>query len=216
MCKVLVSAIHLAPELSEPLGCARNVNVIDFAYMGVSDGLLLKIIKAKLSLRKFNLFHCHNFTFSGILSRLRDESLRAMVGSKMERRSDFDSDLCLQTNESKMEQGNLDPHVSERELEDEVRVFGVLHRKILLWLLGEAVAFVAIMLGTLLVVHGTKKRTIIAGTFCFILKWLLLDRLSLDRTVKALGVCNGITHGVEAIRHAQKLAEVVVLALEHR
>ncbi|KAL9260361.1 ROH1A-like protein [Drosera capensis] len=38
----------------------------------------------------------------------------------------------------------------------------------------------------------------------------------LERTVKALDVCNAITHGVEAIRHAQKLAEVAVLALEHR
>ncbi|GAB2219726.1 hypothetical protein Droror1_Dr00007363 [Drosera rotundifolia] len=46
--------------------------------------------------------------------------------------------------------------------------------------------------------------------------WLLLDRSSLDRTVKALDVCNGITHGVEAIQHAQKLAEVTLLALEHR
>ncbi|GAB2230175.1 hypothetical protein Droror1_Dr00014432 [Drosera rotundifolia] len=32
-----------------------------------------------------------------------------MVGSKMERGSDFDSDLCLQTNESKMEQGVSQP-----------------------------------------------------------------------------------------------------------
>ncbi|GAB2250235.1 hypothetical protein Droror1_Dr00013594 [Drosera rotundifolia] len=61
----------LSPEFSEPLGCARNVNVIHFAYMGVSDGLLLEIIRAKLPLRKFTLFHCQNFTFSGILSLLR-------------------------------------------------------------------------------------------------------------------------------------------------
>ncbi|GAB2248994.1 hypothetical protein Droror1_Dr00012353 [Drosera rotundifolia] len=46
-------------------------------------------------------------------------------------------------------------------------------RKILLWLLGEAVMFVAIVLSTLLAVHGTKKRTIIAGTFCVILNVIM-------------------------------------------
>ncbi|GAB2273847.1 hypothetical protein Dimus_008619 [Dionaea muscipula] len=46
-----------------------------------------------------------------------------------------------------------------------------------------------------------------------------LDRLipeMLDRTVKALDICNAITHGVEAIRHAQKQAEIAVLALQHK
>ncbi|GAB2209297.1 hypothetical protein Droror1_Dr00026507 [Drosera rotundifolia] len=75
---------------------------------------------------------------------------------------------------------------------------------------------------------GTRFGCWVRGTLCvsggggdvagrdWVGNWLPLDQSSLDRTVKALDVCNGITHGVEAIRHAQKLAEVVVLALEHR
>ncbi|KAA8520868.1 hypothetical protein F0562_011541 [Nyssa sinensis] len=46
-----------------------------------------------------------------------------------------------------------------------------------------------------------------------------LDRLIpelLDRTVKALDVCNAITHGVELLRQWQKLAQIAVSALEHR
>ncbi|GAB4850045.1 hypothetical protein Ancab_029343 [Ancistrocladus abbreviatus] len=60
-----------APEVSESLLCAKNLCVLDFAYMGVSDGLLFAITKASLPLKKFTLFHCQNFTFSGILSLLR-------------------------------------------------------------------------------------------------------------------------------------------------
>ncbi|KAK6935430.1 Protein ROH1-like [Dillenia turbinata] len=44
-----------------------------------------------------------------------------------------------------------------------------------------------------------------------------LDRLVpefLDRAVKALDVCNAISHGVESIRHWQKLAEIAVSALQ--
>ncbi|XP_059662282.1 protein ROH1A [Cornus florida] len=46
-----------------------------------------------------------------------------------------------------------------------------------------------------------------------------LDRLIpefLDRAVKALDVCNAITHGLELARHWQKLAQIAVTALEHR
>ncbi|GFZ01339.1 from the Czech 'roh' meaning 'corner' [Actinidia rufa] len=46
-----------------------------------------------------------------------------------------------------------------------------------------------------------------------------LDRLIpelLDRAVKALDVCNAITHGVELVRHWQKLAQIAVTALEQR
>ncbi|KAL8141625.1 hypothetical protein V2J09_014657 [Rumex salicifolius] len=46
-----------------------------------------------------------------------------------------------------------------------------------------------------------------------------LDRLIpelLDRTVKALDVCNAITHGVEAIRYVQMHAEIAVSTLEER
>ncbi|CAL5356174.1 unnamed protein product [Camellia sinensis] len=46
-----------------------------------------------------------------------------------------------------------------------------------------------------------------------------LDRLIpelLDRTVKALDVCNAITHGVELVCHWQKLAQIGVTALEQR
>ncbi|KAI7995016.1 hypothetical protein LOK49_LG11G02691 [Camellia lanceoleosa] len=46
-----------------------------------------------------------------------------------------------------------------------------------------------------------------------------LDRLIpelLDRTVKALDVCNAITHGVELVCHWQKLAQIGVKALEQR
>ncbi|GMH03608.1 hypothetical protein Nepgr_005447 [Nepenthes gracilis] len=60
-----------APDISDSLTCARNLCVLDFSYMGVSDGLLFAIAKACLPLKKFTLFHCQNFTFSGILSLLR-------------------------------------------------------------------------------------------------------------------------------------------------
>lgn len=46
-----------------------------------------------------------------------------------------------------------------------------------------------------------------------------LDRLipeMLDREVKALDVCNAVTHGVESIRNLQKLAEIAVAALDSR
>ncbi|KAA8522448.1 hypothetical protein F0562_013191 [Nyssa sinensis] len=46
-----------------------------------------------------------------------------------------------------------------------------------------------------------------------------LDRLIpelLERDVKALDVCNAITHGVELVRYWQKLAQIAVSALEQR
>ncbi|KAL7594794.1 hypothetical protein Lser_V15G27605 [Lactuca serriola] len=46
-----------------------------------------------------------------------------------------------------------------------------------------------------------------------------LDRLipdHLDRTVKALDICNAITHGIELLRHWQRLAQIAVEALEQR
>ncbi|PON39910.1 Protein BYPASS-related [Parasponia andersonii] len=46
-----------------------------------------------------------------------------------------------------------------------------------------------------------------------------LDRLVpelLDRVVKSLDICNAVTHGVEAVRHFQKLAEIAVSALGQR
>lgn len=46
-----------------------------------------------------------------------------------------------------------------------------------------------------------------------------LDRLVpelLDRVVKSLDICNAVTHGVEAVRHCQKLAEIAVSALGQR
>lgn len=46
-----------------------------------------------------------------------------------------------------------------------------------------------------------------------------LDRLVpelLDRVVKALDVCNAVTHGVDAVRHCQKLADIAVSALGQR
>ncbi|MBA0762050.1 hypothetical protein Gotri_024606, partial [Gossypium trilobum] len=46
-----------------------------------------------------------------------------------------------------------------------------------------------------------------------------LDRLIpefLDRSVKALDVCNAVTNGLESVRHYQKLAEIVVSALEQK
>ncbi|GAB2269523.1 hypothetical protein Dimus_004444 [Dionaea muscipula] len=61
----------IAPDISDSLACARNVSVLDFSYMRVSDGLLFAIVKACLPLKKFTLFHCENFTFSGILALLR-------------------------------------------------------------------------------------------------------------------------------------------------
>ncbi|TQE07010.1 hypothetical protein C1H46_007400 [Malus baccata] len=46
-----------------------------------------------------------------------------------------------------------------------------------------------------------------------------LDRLVpefLDRVVKALDICNAVSHGIESVRHFQKLAEIAVSALEQR
>ncbi|KAG7991273.1 hypothetical protein I3843_02G066700, partial [Carya illinoinensis] len=46
-----------------------------------------------------------------------------------------------------------------------------------------------------------------------------LDRLVpefLDRVVKALDVCNAVSHSVESVRHYQKLAEIAVSAFEQR
>lgn len=46
-----------------------------------------------------------------------------------------------------------------------------------------------------------------------------LDRLIpefLERSVKALDICNAITHAVDMVRHWQKLAEIAVAALEQR
>lgn len=46
-----------------------------------------------------------------------------------------------------------------------------------------------------------------------------LDRLIpdlLDRAIKALDVCNAVTHGVELVRHWQRLAQIAVTALEQR
>ncbi|KAH1115497.1 hypothetical protein J1N35_008875 [Gossypium stocksii] len=46
-----------------------------------------------------------------------------------------------------------------------------------------------------------------------------LDRLIpefLDRSVKALDVCNAVTNGLESVRHYQKLAEIIVSALEQK
>ena len=37
-----------------------------------------------------------------------------------------------------------------------------------------------------------------------------------DRVVKALDVCNAVSHAVETVRNYQKLAEIAVAALEHR
>ncbi|KAK9690475.1 hypothetical protein RND81_09G130100 [Saponaria officinalis] len=59
------------PEISEPLVLATNLSVLDFSYMTVSDGLLYAIVKASIPLKKFTLYHCKEFTFSGVLSLLR-------------------------------------------------------------------------------------------------------------------------------------------------
>lgn len=46
-----------------------------------------------------------------------------------------------------------------------------------------------------------------------------LDRLLpdlLDRSVKALDICNAVTHGIELVRHSQKLAQIAVTAFEQK
>ncbi|KAF5734792.1 hypothetical protein HS088_TW15G00284 [Tripterygium wilfordii] len=46
-----------------------------------------------------------------------------------------------------------------------------------------------------------------------------LDRLIpelLERSVKSLDICNAVCNGIESVRHCQKLAEIVVSALEQR
>ncbi|KAB1215384.1 hypothetical protein CJ030_MR4G025282 [Morella rubra] len=37
-----------------------------------------------------------------------------------------------------------------------------------------------------------------------------------DRVLKALDVCNAVSHGLESVRHYQKLTEIAITALEHR
>uniref|UniRef100_A0A803L761 F-box/LRR-repeat protein 15-like leucin rich repeat domain-containing protein n=1 Tax=Chenopodium quinoa TaxID=63459 RepID=A0A803L761_CHEQI len=59
------------PEIAHLFACAQNLSVLDFSYMAVSDGLLFSIVKASIPLRKFTLYHCKDFTFSGVLSLLR-------------------------------------------------------------------------------------------------------------------------------------------------
>ncbi|GAB2269862.1 hypothetical protein Dimus_004781 [Dionaea muscipula] len=47
-------------------------------------------------------------------------------------------------------------------------------RRTMIWrLLGELVLFVAVVLGTLLAVHGTKKRTIVVGAFCDVMNVIM-------------------------------------------
>uniref|UniRef100_A0A7C8ZBF2 F-box/LRR-repeat protein 15-like leucin rich repeat domain-containing protein n=1 Tax=Opuntia streptacantha TaxID=393608 RepID=A0A7C8ZBF2_OPUST len=58
-------------EISESLACARNLSVLDFSYMDVSDELLFAIAKASIPLKKLTLYHCKDFTFVGVLSLLR-------------------------------------------------------------------------------------------------------------------------------------------------
>lgn len=46
-----------------------------------------------------------------------------------------------------------------------------------------------------------------------------LDRLIpelLERSVKALDICNAVTNGIDSVRHFQKLAEIAVTALDHK
>ncbi|CAN4077667.1 unnamed protein product [Withania somnifera] len=46
-----------------------------------------------------------------------------------------------------------------------------------------------------------------------------LDRLVpdiLDRSIKSLDICNAVTHGLELVRHWQKLAQIAVTAFEHK
>ncbi|KAL2936170.1 F-box/LRR-repeat protein 4 [Bienertia sinuspersici] len=58
-------------EISQSLVCARNLSVLEFSYMSISDGLLFSIVKASIPLKKFTLYHCKDFSFPGVLSLLR-------------------------------------------------------------------------------------------------------------------------------------------------
>ncbi|KNA24859.1 hypothetical protein SOVF_011730 [Spinacia oleracea] len=68
---VLGMDLVVSPEMNQSLSSARNLSVLDFSYMSVSDPLLFSIVKASIPLKKFTLYHCKDFTFSGVLSLLR-------------------------------------------------------------------------------------------------------------------------------------------------
>ncbi|KAL9238560.1 hypothetical protein vseg_012962 [Gypsophila vaccaria] len=57
-------------EISDAFVCARNLSVLEFSYMNVSDGLLYAVVKACIPLKKLTLYHCKEFTFSGVLTLL--------------------------------------------------------------------------------------------------------------------------------------------------
>lgn len=82
-----------------------------------------------------------------------------------------------------------------------------------------SIAWLRKLLDTFLCCEAEFKALLIIGREPSQVSKPPLDRLIpelLDRVVKALDVCNAVTHGVEAVRHCQKLAEIVVSALEQK
>ncbi|CAO2817973.1 unnamed protein product [Amaranthus hypochondriacus] len=67
-------------EISPLLAFARNLSVLDFSYMSVSDGLLYAIVKASIPLRRLSLYHCNDFTFPGVLALVRCYSSLELFG----------------------------------------------------------------------------------------------------------------------------------------
>ncbi|KAK9276671.1 hypothetical protein L1049_006207 [Liquidambar formosana] len=82
-----------------------------------------------------------------------------------------------------------------------------------------SIAWLRKLLDVLLCCEAEFKAVLIMGRDPSHISKPPLDRLIpelLDRAVKALDICNAISHGVESIRHWQKLAEIAVLALGQR
>lgn len=75
------------------------------------------------------------------------------------------------------------------------------------------------LLDVFLCCEAEFKAIMIMGRDASLISKPPLDRLFhelLDRNVKTLDVCNAVHHGVDAVRHFQKLAEIAVSALEQR
>ncbi|GMN31930.1 hypothetical protein TIFTF001_003462 [Ficus carica] len=82
-----------------------------------------------------------------------------------------------------------------------------------------SIAWLRKLLDTFLCCEAEFKALLIIGREPSQVSKPPLDRLVpelLDRVVKALDVCNAVTHGVDAVRHCQKLAEIAVSALGQR
>ncbi|OWM72081.1 uncharacterized protein LOC116192732 [Punica granatum] len=82
-----------------------------------------------------------------------------------------------------------------------------------------SIAWVRKLLDVYLCCEAEFKAVLIMGRDPSLISKPPLDRVLpelLDRSVKALDICNAVMHGVDSVRQCQKLAEIAVAALEQR